>query len=287
MEISVPAVAIAAVQPPIGGSSACAIPTATSCRLPPSLPGPGIATSVCAVLVKKIKISGTHTPASPRKKARKAARRKLLGVLPQMKRLAPIHNLYAVCLTLTYRDAVTHQAKDLSRFLQRLRLQVRRLHPGTPLPYLSSFDRAEHGSIVDGLLHYHLVLWLPRGFRLEHDRLERWWPHGSTWTERCKNLRDWVHYITKPTSAIFPKGSHLYGYGGLDQTGKYAIGRSGWPIWLKRLIPYGEHAKRATGGGWVHIETGLWLESPWQWTPHGITFKPGPGWWIGSPVFKR
>ncbi len=287
MEISVPSVAIAAVSPPIGGSSACATPTAPSSRLPHSLLGPGPAASARPELVKKIKTSGTSAPTPRPKKPRKAARRKFLTVLSQMKRLARAHDLHAVCLTLTYKTAHTHQAKDLSRFLQRLRMQIQRLYPGVPLLYLSSLDRAEPDSTLDGMLHYHLLIWLPRRFKLEHDRLARWWPHGSTWTESCRNLRDWVHYITKPTSARFPKNARLYGYGGLDLAGKYAVGRSGWPIWLKRLIPYGEHAKRAAGGGWIHIETGLWFESPWQWTPRGIRLKMGPGWWVGHPIFSR
>lgn len=287
MEISVPAVATATVPPPIGGSSACVTPSAVGSRLPHSLPGPGLAASAHPGLVRKIATCGTRTPPLLRKKARKAARRKLLGVLPQMKRLALIHNLYAVCVTLTYEDEHTHQAQDLSKFLQRLRAQIRRLYPDVPLLYLSSLDRTAHGSTLDGILHYHLLIWLPRGFRLEHDRLARWWPHGSTWNECCRNLRDWVRYITKATSAMFPKGARLYGYGGLDRAGKYSISRSSWPIWVKRLIPYGEHAKRVAGGGWVHMETGLWFESPWQWSPRGIRLKPGPGWWVGHPVFRR
>lgn len=288
MEISAPTVAMATVPPPIGGSIACITPTASSGRLPHPLPGSGTRALARPELVKGIETSGTRRTLLPlRKKARKAARRKLLAVLPQVKRLARAHDLYAVCLTLTYKAAHMHQARDLSKFLKRVRAQIQRLYPGVPFPYLSSLDRAERDSTLDGMLHYHLVLWLPRGFRLEHDRLARWWSHGSTWTERCRNLRNWVCYITKATSAVFPAGARLYGYGGLDLAGKYAVGRSGWPVWLTRLIPYGEHARRMVGGGWVHMETGAWFESPWQWTPRGIRLKAGSGWWIGHPAFKR
>ncbi|CAM5199368.1 hypothetical protein CDEF62S_03618 [Castellaniella defragrans] len=214
---------------------------------------------------------GHHVRLRPKLRSRPAARRKLKAALGEQRRIARELGLEAICVTLTYRPDEAHAPRDLSAFRAALFAQVRRSHPSLkiPLPYLWVLDRGGVGEVKDdlvttGVLHYHLLLWVPRGFPLR-ERLARWWPHGSTWHERCKCPQDWTSYMTKATRATFPKGSRLYGCGGLDDTGKLAVARAGWPRWLLRHIPRGERAKRIAGVGWVHVETGELYESPYVW----------------------
>lgn len=233
-------------------------------------------------LVKKITTSGASVAITPTKKRRTAARRKFRPVLRAQRRMARAHNLYAVSITLTYVDDRTHQSKDLSALMQAIRAYVRRRVPGVPVSYLWTLDRGD-----GGVLHYHLLIWLPRDVSLPPDRLEKWWTpgRGSTWRARTKKPSCWVRYITKPTAARFPKGARLYGYGGLDDAGRLSVQRAGWPRWLQRLIPAGEHAKRLSGAGWVHLETGSIYESPYVWTPRGVKLKPIlPLWWVLMPT---
>lgn len=212
-----------------------------------------------------------HARLMPKLRSRPAARRKLQAALTEQRRIAREYGLEAICMTLTYRTGADYAPRDLSKFRAVVFAQIKRSYPTLkiPLPYLWVLDRGSLGkmkgsSLTTGVLHYHLLLWVPRGFPLR-ERLARWWPHGSTWHERCKCPQDWTSYMTKATRATFPKGSRLYGCGGLDDTGKLAVARAGWPRWLLRHIPRGERAKRIAGAGWVHVETGELYESPYVW----------------------
>ncbi|MGS1118403.1 rolling circle replication-associated protein [Castellaniella sp. UC4442_H9] len=257
-----------------------------------SFPGPGakgsvepLAGSSDSLAPAPAEKGGHHARLRPKPRSRPAARRRLKAALREQRRIARELGLEAVCVTLTYRAGETYTSKDLSKFRAALFAHVRRSHPTLkiPLPYLWVLDRGGVGEVKDdvvttGVLHYHLLLWVPRGFPLR-ERLAKWWAHGSTWHERCRRPNDWTTYMTKATRATFPKGSRLYGCGGLDDVGKLAVARAGWPRWLLRHIPRGEHANRIVGAGWVHIETGVLYESPYVWRKGRCILKSSlPSW---------
>lgn len=228
-------------------------------------PGTVTAASVVrfAELVKK-----TATSATSSGKRKNAGRKKLNRIIKEQTRYAKVANLRAVAMTLTYENLTEFSSKHISEFLGRLRRALKRM--GHSLPYAWVLERASH-------LHYHLLLWLPRGYVLDLAKLSKWWPFGSTWVQSCRSVKAWGRYMAKLNSiAQLPKGARLYGYGGLDQDGKLAVSRAVLPRWLLALVPVGHRVRRCPGGGWVNIATGEIHCSPYRWTPWGAVLKAGP-----------
>lgn len=217
------------------------------------------ATSVSrfAELVKKIETSATPSA----RKRKTAARKKLLRVIKEQHRYAKSAKLRAVAVTLTYCDANQLATKHISAFLDRLRKALRR--QGHTLPYAWVLERA-------GQFHYHLILWLPRSYKLDFAKLSKWWLWGSSWAECCRSVTGWGRYMAKfDNTSILPKGAKLFGYGGLDEDGKTAVARAGMPRWLQLLLPPSRRAFRCPGGGWADGLTGEMYRSPFIWTPQG------------------
>lgn len=210
-----------------------------------------------AELVRKIETS----PESSLKKRKSTARKKLLRILKEQRRIAKSSSLRAVALTLTFRDSKAFSPAHISRFLDSLRRALKRT--GHVLPYVWTLERAEQ-------LHYHLILWLPRNYVLDPGKLKKWWPWGSTWLEACRCVTAWAKYMTKFDGvANLPKNARLYGYGGVDEAGKSAVSRANLPRWLLKLIPANARVRRCAGGGWVDKDTGQIYFSPYVWTPRG------------------
>lgn len=219
-------------------------------------------------LVKKIETS--TAPIS--KKRRNTAQKKLKAAIKEYKRLAKSKGLRAVALTLTYRNAKAYSKKNISKFLDCVRSKLRR--SGHSLLYAWVLESASH-------LHYHLILWLPRGYTLDLHDIARWWPLGSTWVETCKCVKAWAKYLAKTNSAgPIPRRARLFGSGGLDEDGKARVQRAALPRWLLRLIPRSVIPKRLAGGGWVDNSTGEIYLSPYLWTPWGMVYMPA----VASPV---
>lgn len=214
-----------------------------------------------AELVNK---NGTSAALSLRKRKR-AARKKLQQALKEQSRYAKARNLRAVAVTLTYADNAQFESKHISAFLDPLRRALKR--QGHPLSYGWTLE-------CEGRLHYHLMLWLPRDYKLDPVKLKKWWPWGCTWVENCRSPGAWGRYIAKFDSAHkLPKGARLFGYGGLDAEGKAAVLRVRLPKWLCSLLPPTALVRKALGGGWVNMETGEWYQSPYVWTPGGIVLR--------------
>lgn len=221
----------------------------------------GASTARFAELVRKI---GT-SPSLSSKKRRNSARKKLNSVIKEQRRQAKTADLRAVALTLTYRESADFLPKHISSFLDRLRRALKRM--GYSLLYAWVLERASR-------LHYHLVLWLPRGYRLDAAQLTRWWPWGSNWVEACRSIGAWGRYLVKfECMASLPKGARIYGFGGLDEVGRLATSRSTLPLWLLKFLPPGRSAYRHPKCGWVDRTTGENYHSPYVWTPWGMSIR--------------
>src|SRR6185369_4496611 len=170
-----------------------------------------------AELVRKIETS----PVPSSRKRRNSARKKLACIIKEQRRHGKAARLRAIAMTLTYRDAADFSPKHISSFLDRLRRVLKQM--GRPLPYAWVLECA-------GQPHYHLILWVDRGYLLDTVRLAKWWPWGSTWLEGCRSVGAWGRYMAKfDCAAKLPKGARLYGYGGLDDPGKTAVSRATLP----------------------------------------------------------
>lgn len=165
----------------------------------------------------------------------------------------------AAMVTLTYRPDADWAALHMSRFVDALLKWAGRR--GVTVPYVWVAELQERGAV-----HYHMILWLPRGFTIPKPDKQGWWPHGSSRVEWARRA---VSYITKYASkggdrVSFPRGLRLWSAGGL---GKDAREYRAWlrlPGWLRKAT--GERARIAKrpGGFYVAQETGEVFQSPWE-----------------------
>lgn len=210
-----------------------------------------------AELVRK---SGTSATVSTQKRKTRA-RKRLLGVVKEQRRVAKTAGLRAVAMTLTFSNDASFCARHISAFLARVRQVLKRR--GHSLPYTWVLERG-------GRLHYHLMLWLPRDFFLDKEKLAEWWPWGATWTANCKHVKRWGRYMAKfKCMAYLPKAARLFGCGGLDDSGKATVRHASLPRWLQALVPRGTQLRRCPGFGWVNTVTAEIHRSPYRWTPRG------------------
>ncbi|ALX13210.1 hypothetical protein P350_01315 [Burkholderia cepacia JBK9] len=187
----------------------------------------------------------------------------------EQRRHARVMGLRAIAQTLTYEHDYEFSPGHISDFLERVRKALKRRSHS--LPYTWVLERGSR-------LHYHLMLWLPRDFRLDKDKLAEWWPWGATWTASCRQVKRWGHYIAKFNCMTrLPKAARLFGYGGLDAGGKAALRHAALPRWLQALVPHGTAVRRFPGGGWANLDTGEILVSPYCWTPRGWVMREAEG----------
>lgn len=210
-------------------------------------------------LVKK-----NGTSATSLKRRLRTAREKIRIIVQEQRRIARSKGLYAVAMTLTYRNGEHFAPGHITDFFEGARPKLKRM--GHALPYVWTLERAS-------ALHYHLIVWLPRGIRFCHKDLEKWWPWGSTWIEACRHVRAWTRYISKSDDKQnLPPGARLFGSGGLDAAGKAQVFTATLPYWLRVLGSCGVAITR-WHRKWVDIETGEIFKSPWKWTPKGFRLE--------------
>jgi hypothetical protein len=159
-------------------------------------------------------------------------------------------------VTLTYRAGASHRQKQVSDYLQRLRVWAARRGLAFGYVWVIELTKA-------GVPHYHLVIWLPRGYRLPKGDVVGWWAHGMTQTARARNAVGYlVKYSTKANYCghSIPKGSRLFGCGGLSAEDRRSKSWQLLPEYVRDAFDEGDDVKRAPGGGWVSASTGEWVE---------------------------
>lgn len=162
-------------------------------------------------------------------------------------------------LTLTYAECDAWRPQHIKELLRHLRQYLKRR--GHAFRYVWVAELQERGAV-----HYHVVIWLPRGVTLPKPDKRGWWCHGST---RIEWARKPVSYLAKYASKVqskggeMPSGARLYGIGGLDRQDRYE--RAWWmlPKYIREHSPEPRDngpAKRAKGGGWL-TPFGEWFPS--------------------------
>lgn len=166
----------------------------------------------------------------------------------------------AAMLTLTYRPDVGWENRHVSELLRHVRQWMARR--GFTLQYVWVAELQRRGAV-----HYHLVIWLPKGLTLPKPDKQGWWRHGMTnicWARKAAGYL--AKYASKGEDVReFPKGLRLHGRGGLELHQRRYV--SWWllPRYVRESFPtVGQWVTRATGGGWVDRTTGEWLAA---WSP--------------------
>lgn len=189
------------------------------------------------------------------------------------------HGCKSAMLTLTYAKVDQQNPKDVSNLLSCIKKYLNRR--GHQFRYVWVGELQGRGA-----LHYHVLIWLPRGVTLPKPDKRGWWPHGSTnigWAR--KSIGYLLKYASKLKSKAlgdentdpvgFPKGFRIHGSGGLEPTQREARAHHMLPSWMRNQSTPDEKIRRAVGGGFVSKITGEWFKSPWKLT--GFIFVPGVG----------
>jgi len=136
-----------------------------------------------------------------------------------------------------------------------------------------------------GAIHYHVVVWLPKGLTLPKPDKQGWWRHGMTNIEWARRA---VGYVAKYASKgqdirgdQLPAGARIHGCGGHEVEERQE--RSWWalPGWLRELWGM-EHSAKRCSGGWVSRLTGEVVRSPWRLVWHSAGYERMRFEWVGD-----
>lgn len=168
----------------------------------------------------------------------------------------------AVMVTLTYRgDNSDWCAKHIAEAVQRFRKWCARRGIACRYVWVAELQQR-------GVIHYHLVAWLPRSVSMPKWDKQGWWPHGMTRTEVARHAVPYLlKYLSKDASKSFggfPRGARIYGVGGLDASLRRARAWLSRPAFLQGSSSVDDVWRRATGGGWVDRSTGEHVPSEFR-----------------------
>lgn len=163
-------------------------------------------------------------------------------------------DFYAAFVTLTYRDGVAWEASHIRDFLHGMRDLYRAWRK--PMRYVWTAELTKRGRV-----HYHVMIWIPRGRTLpKPDRAGRW-PYGSSQIALARSPVGYlIKYASKGTDGAhrFPKGCRIYGCGGLSLEDRRKKAWRLLPLYVRVAFNLGDRVRRARGGGWVSLDTGEW-----------------------------
>lgn len=175
--------------------------------------------------------------------------------------------LVAWLITLTYAPGRRWRARHVSDYLRELR-EWRRDLRYLWVAELQTKRMARSGESAAECLHYHLVVWLPRGVRPPKPDASGMWPHGLTQREIARQPIGYLmKYCSKGSSNdTLPRGARLCGAGGLERGGRLVVRWWLLPRYVRDQCEALDNVHRRRGGGWVSHSTGQYWP---PWTPPG------------------
>ncbi len=171
-------------------------------------------------------------------------------------------------LTLTYAPGVDWKKNHISALLKSIREYLRR--KGFAFLYVWVLELTKQG-----IPHYHVVLWLPKGVTLPKPDKRGWWPHGITRIEWARNAVGYLaKYASKGTDMLaLPKVARMHGNGGLSQDRRSELSWWKLPQWVREHFAIADRAIRCPGGGWISRLSGEHLESLYVFVGHSDNWQ--------------
>ena len=181
-------------------------------------------------------------------------------------------------ITLTYAPEHDWRPQQISGCIRHIRQYLKRRNIGARFVWVMEFTKK-------GRPHYHLLVWLPFGFKLPKADRRGWWPYGMTKSEWARNAIGYIaKYASKGDSLHQPEeGARMHGNGGL--TGDALLEARWWklPAWVREQVTPGDCARRLEGGGILIPATGEILATPWR-----VSFMGGKVYiWRDDYVFEN
>ena len=160
-------------------------------------------------------------------------------------------------VTLTYRDADGWSPVHMTRFVDRVRVWLRRAGADLRCVWVAELQKR-------GAMHYHLVIWLPRRLRMPRPDKRGWWPHGSTKVETARSPIGYLlKYASKGSEGEFPRGARIHGACGVKGEAAREVRFCCAPCWVRDALT-GMADIRKVVGGWCDRITGVFVASPWR-----------------------
>lgn len=167
--------------------------------------------------------------------------------------------------TLTYAPGREWSPRHITECIKAAREQARR--DGVEFRYewvaeLQTRRMRRRGELARQCLHYHVLVWMPEGYRFPLPDERGWWPHGMTRVEWARNPVGYLaKYASKGTGGEpLPKGCRISGGGGLSEVGRLEVAWWMLPRYVREQFPeQGERIRRMRGGGWLNWDTGEWI----------------------------
>jgi len=163
----------------------------------------------------------------------------------------------ALMLTLTYRPGVEWEPRHVTELQGHVRRWLK--YRGLPCRYVWVAELQKRG-----VVHYHVLVWVPHRCRLPFPDRAGWWPYGDTNVVRATSATGYLSkYVSKgPGAGTFPRGCRMHGAGGLSQA--QARVRRWWllPSYIRDINRPEHDIRRAAGGGFVCRELALAARSP-------------------------
>ena len=165
---------------------------------------------------------------------------------------------YPVMITLTYARLDSWSSLHVTGFLKSCREWFRQRDRKFYYCWVAELQKR-------GAVHYHVVVWMPKGYRLPKPDKRGWWPHGLTKIEAARNPVGYIaKYVSKETlSARLPKGCRMHGRGGLTASARIEMRWWSAPRWVRSWRSSISDVRRMPGGGFVCVVTGEWRPSPY------------------------
>lgn len=160
--------------------------------------------------------------------------------------------------------------RHVSDYIRAVRAWFAKRCPGQRLRYVWVAELQKRG-----VLHYHAVFFLPAGVIMPRADKRGWWPHGMTNTLKATApVAYLMKYASKADSKSiggFPRGSRIYGIGGLDAPGAAFKRWVLWPAYVQGNAAVTDRFRPAPGGGYRNDATGELLLSDFAPTGGGFS----------------
>jgi hypothetical protein len=183
-------------------------------------------------------------------------------------------------VTLTYAPELEWERNHISRYMRNVRSWLYRR--GIPVRYVWVAELQRRGAV-----HYHVLLWVPKGLKLPKPDEAGWWPYGMSRIEKVRKGSGYLaKYQSKGTTLAqwYPPNCRLWADGGLDKEGQRHKRYYLAPWWARQRwqLEAGADLRMIGGGWWVDLSTGDAQETPWK-----VEFAHGQVWLVpkeGEPA---
>lgn len=164
-------------------------------------------------------------------------------------------------ITITYRPDAVWAAYHITQLQKCYEMWAKRRSIKISIVWVMELTK-------NGVPHYHLLIWLPKGITPPMPDKQGWWKHGNTNATWLKKPSRYIaKYFSKSPSKdgkhAFPKGARIFGHRGLSAMAMAVKRHYSLPYWLRKITEIGANCVKCFGGWWYNADIDYSFRSPW------------------------